>query len=816
VIRQIPRRVQREAEGAHASTKAGAWAVRAAGPVAIVAAVLVVMHSVAFSGLLSNQHVDVLSMWLPTHCFLGKTLASGHIPAYNPHVMAGTPFAADPQSGWMYLPAMLLYATLPCGAAIRWLIVLQPILAGLGVYSFLRSERLSRVAATTGGLVLALVIADSYIALSLPFAGTLAWTALVLAAAARLVGASTWPRAIGWAVAVAVAWGQVAGAHMAHGLVIATFALTAYLAFRLVSDVRARTRTRNNALVVAVLVLLALPLVNLAVFVPRLVYLPRTTFGLGYSELERRAGVLSGPRFQPTPMLGPASPPTWPLGLTVSPGSYLGAAALVLSFAGVWARGRRGLFLTFASIAGVCYLLSLSGFASLVEPLARSTKLGQFYLHEPNRFRHGMLLSLAVLVGLGAQAWGERRTWRERLLMLAPGAVIFGVLTPFLGIPHRSILLPVLGAGFGLAALALSARRPAAAMLIPAVLAVELVASGLLGQTKDYVLPPPGIERRSLAFPPLRKMTIDVGDYVRPDATAQVLQRRDDGRYFYLLVGGSLRQRGSLQLQSPEFWPLLGNQRAMLFGLEDVDGYNPVQSVRFWSFVRKADPKNIKYNAAFLNRPRSFVRNLLQINWLTSAAVRSPRLRGTLTESVVQEGRWVLYRARAETPRASVMTGWRTVGSPGDALRAVTTNPFHYTSQVVVEPHVGFAEMQRPRGNGTARYAQLGPQAARIEVNAPAPAIVLVRNVYDPGWHATVDGAPATVMPADYVDQGVFVTEGHHVITLSYDDPSIGEGLLGSALALVMFWWVARAIRRSRFDLGPPLAARTGPQPDTR
>src|SRR5438067_143185 len=258
-------------------------AIALAGPLAIVGAVLVVMHAVWLSGLLSYQHIDVLSMWLPTHCFLGKTLASGHVPAFDPHVMGGVPFAADPQSGWMYLPAMLLYAPLPCATAIRWFVVLQPLLAGLGLYWFLRTEELSRVAATAGGLVLGLVIADSYIALSLPFAGTLAWTAILLAAAARLVRAGTWSRRTWWALAVALAWGQVAGAHMAQGLAVATLALVAYLAYRLGGNARDRAMTGKQVVMLAGLLVVALPLVNLAVFLPRLAYLGRTTIGLGYA-----------------------------------------------------------------------------------------------------------------------------------------------------------------------------------------------------------------------------------------------------------------------------------------------------------------------------------------------------------------------------------------------------------------------------------------------------------------------------------------------------------------------------------------------------
>src|SRR5438270_8040166 len=197
-------------------------AIALAGPLAIVGAVLVVMHAVWLSGLLSYQHIDVLSMWLPTHCFLGKTLASGHVPAFDPHVMGGVPFAADPQSGWMYLPAMLLYASLPCATAIRWFVVLQPLLAGLGLYWFLRTEELSRVAATAGGLSLAMLIASSNVGLSLPFDATLAWTPFILVAASRYLRAASLPGRLGWLALGAFAWGQVGSAHMSHGLAMAS------------------------------------------------------------------------------------------------------------------------------------------------------------------------------------------------------------------------------------------------------------------------------------------------------------------------------------------------------------------------------------------------------------------------------------------------------------------------------------------------------------------------------------------------------------------------------------------------------------------
>src|SRR5207302_1745165 len=123
-------------------------------PVLIIVSVLVVLRLFAFRDLMSHQYPDVLPFWFPTYCFLGKTLAAGHLAGWNPHVMGGTPFAPDPQSGWMYATPMALFSALPCHVAIRWFIVAQPLLMGLGLYGFCRSEGLPRAAATVGGLTL--------------------------------------------------------------------------------------------------------------------------------------------------------------------------------------------------------------------------------------------------------------------------------------------------------------------------------------------------------------------------------------------------------------------------------------------------------------------------------------------------------------------------------------------------------------------------------------------------------------------------------------------------------------------------------------
>jgi hypothetical protein len=143
----------------------GRRALRFAGPALIVLGPALILHDFWLGARLPSQQVDLLPFWLPRWCFLGKAVAAGHVPAWLPHQFGGVPFASDPQSGWLYLPAMVLFGALSCSRALGAVILLNPILAGLGLYLFFRNEGVDRPAATVGGVTLALGLSGSVVVL---------------------------------------------------------------------------------------------------------------------------------------------------------------------------------------------------------------------------------------------------------------------------------------------------------------------------------------------------------------------------------------------------------------------------------------------------------------------------------------------------------------------------------------------------------------------------------------------------------------------------------------------------------------------------
>jgi hypothetical protein len=801
---------------AEVANAAGAWAW----PLTIVAAVLFVLRDVAFQNRLINN-TDILSFWLPNYCFMGRTVAAGHVPAWNPSVMGGIPFAADPQTGWMYLPAMLLFSAFPCDVAIRLYIVLLPVIAGLGLYAFMRTEGLSRPASGGAGVMIALLMAGSLVQ-SIPFSAALAWTAVTLFAVARYVRATTWPARIGWLAASAVAFGQLAAAFLSHGLVLGASAVGLYVAVKVIRQVRAGDRRAADAVMAAGLLVLAVPLVNLAYLVPRMAYLPHTTLGVGYKGLQRLSFELSGRSPPGNRLLLPAivrypgvrMASTWPLGLTRSPGAYIGAAAGALSLAAWRARRHVHLAIAFFAYGVVCYLATLPAVADWVNHRFGTWPLVDFYVHDPTAFRYGVVFAIPVLAGLGIEAVAQTRSQRELAALLAPGLVVWWVLPFVLGVEDSPSKVFIFGMAATATMLGIAQdRRRLLAAVLPVIAAVELSTSAWLGQVGDFHgLAGVGVVSYTpTQLTPVLGAPFDVGDYVSQTSISRTLRSLDGGRYLSYLPT-VVPDIGYFFFQGPSYWGLLANQRSILLGLEDAQGYSPVQPLRFWEYNQIVTPGK-RYSLAFFHPVPAVTRNLFQVAWVVGPAdqppvlaSREPPIRMTV---VATDGSWALYALPGNPPRASVMTSWRVVGSPDEARRIVTGTSFSPSVQAIVEQDPGIRVSLAFSGHPSATYRSTGPQSAVVEVVSPAPAIVVVRNSYDPRWHATVDGRPARVLPADSVIQGVPVGPGRHEIRLAYDDPTIGWGLTGTILSLVGFLvaivFARRRERRTpRSETNPP------------
>ncbi|MBV8556252.1 MAG: YfhO family protein [Planctomycetaceae bacterium] len=87
---------------------------------------------------------------------------------------------------------------------------------------------------------------------------------------------------------------------------------------------------------------------------------------------------------------------------------------------------------------------------------------------------------------------------------------------------------------------------------------------------------------------------------------------------------------------------------------------------------------------------------------------------------------------------------------------------------------------------------------ARIAVLCPGDDRIIIRETFDPGWRAEVDGRAVPVEPAHGVFLSVPVTAGTHVINLRYEPPEVRAAVAITALALAFLVFSLTGFRRFR------------------
>lgn len=776
--------------------KLGGWR-GLAGPALIVALVLVILHDVAFRGRMTDGNWDLLNYWAPQGCFLGDELRGGRIPYWNPYAFGGTPFASNPQSGWMFAPVMVLFGLLPCPMAIQGLVLALPLLAGLGSYAFLRAEKASRPAATVAGLSLAGMIAGSALTATVTFAGFMAWAPWMLAAASKAFAARSWSGRLVWSALAALSWGQVAGAHISNGLVMASVLIAMFVLYKGFSGWRSRRLSLGAAAGIVGVIAASLILANLALLLPRVFLLERSSIGLGYEGLRVLTAELKGLEAGPPRDTGLVTEPAWILRLGASPGAHLAAGALALSFAGLFLRRHRGTVLTLLLFGSVFYLLGLRAVAEALEPVVGDSFVGDFYEHAPSRFIFAEMLALGLLAGFGVEAWRAETTWMRRGAMLLPGIALWWA-GPFVAgaIAARMTLLLIAGA-LSFLVLAVTTSRPAFLAFLPLLLSVELAANGLIGQGGGVRGEPRGAGRNyevDVGLPHPRTATVNA----IPEPTLdprRVVAPTPNVRRAAPVEGRWLTVQGS------------GLMRFMFSEVELAQGFDPVQLIRYWKYWRslpsRVDP-SIRYTRV-LEAPPASTFDLFQIGWMESyVADAAPPGSARSVRSPGAGPR--LYRLDPPS-KATAFYDWTQVGSDEAARKVVVARGFDPAETLVLEDDPGIAPaLQRPSED--VGFEWRDTRSARIEADLSAPAVVLVRVPYDEMWRATIGGETLDTIPADYVMQAIPVPAGRQVIELSYRDPWVLRGLWGSAVYLLAIGAAALWSRPRRDRHAPALRGR--------
>src|SRR5690606_8113095 len=77
------------------------------------------------------------------------------------------------------------------------------------------------------------------------------------------------------------------------------------------------------------------------------------------------------------------------------------------------------------------------------------------------------------------------------------------------------------------------------------------------------------------------------------------------------------------------------------------------------------------------------------------------------------------------------------------------------------------------------------PTRVELEAHLARPGIVVLADVYYPGWRLTIDGRPAPILRVNRMMRGAAVDAGAHTLVYTYEPGSVCRGAAGTSVGPV-------------------------------
>jgi hypothetical protein len=668
----------------------------------------------------NSLHHDLLEFDAALAVRTGRELREGRLPLWNPDLLCGVPSVGDPQLGTFYPPRLLLLRLLPPFAALDALVLLHFFAAGLAMYALGRTWKLGVPASLLAALVWQLC-GSQMVWLKYAGGGPAA-AGLPLLAAALQRGLDG--RSPAWIAAAGAAWAlMLTGAHPQLsflGLVWAAVALGA----------AARREGRGPALRSAACFAIAgagLAAVQLLPFLAGLAESQKTALqdSLVYARPARTPLLLATLVWQRafgSPIDRVDFVTRWTGSNFFEFQGYVGLLPLVFAVAGAKrSRLLSGLALSLLALA-VCYplwWLVVRGlpFLSVLNP-------HRLYLYS---------FAVALLAGLGCQAWLERPPSRPARVGLAGAAlaVAIGAVGTLLGATWISLGNPAY------AAFAAAATGAALALLaLRSPLPPGLRTAALLGAVAVDLLP------GFLAYNPGYR-----GLPAEPEAIRRLSRER----------------RALIDLPSP-YWNRGADNLLLFHGVASPSGYVSQYPRRTMELARalgaRVGDRRVTWNGG-----DDRVLRALDVGTVIDA--RGERRLEPLPRA------WLVERAELRPDAA-------------DRLARLGDPAFDFERVAVVESPV-------PGGLRGGRVTPAGPD--RYVTEADGPALLVASETWDAGWTVEVDGQARPLLRADHAWRAVALDPGRHEVRFRYRPRTVLWGAVGSgatALGLAAFLLLRR------------------------
>ena len=477
--------------------------------------------------------------------------------------------------------------------------------------------------------------------------------------------------------------------------------------------------------------------------------------------------------------------------------------------------------------------------------LARAATRGRLTVEQTLADRPSMALALKVVLSSGPAAvlallapLGGRRAVAMSAAALFTFTLLVGIGTPLYGavlfhlplidhfrVPNRILLFAVFAvailSALGLDALGAQPVRRVLPAIVLLATAVAFRAGGAMDAWTGAILAAPIL----LSLLPAGRVRaagtwvllglVVAGRFAQRGNTVMIPEHNPDSFFDPPAVVGFLRQHVGAErvLLIPDWshrFPMT-DKVGSIFGFATVQDYEPLAPRAYHDLLAPLDDVNVDaplFWGRFYpgpDHPGWRLLDRLAVRWVVAASGRGWRPRAQHYPLVYDDGSFQVYENPRALPRASLVPLAEVVADEDEARARVHAPDFDPRARVVVDRPLQWGTSEEREGVApSAAVERITADEVVVRVSTPRPAILVLADLYWPGWRARVDGRERPIARANVLLRAVAVEAGVHLVEFRYAPWSVRIGAATSATtALVLVVASAVGARRRTHPARP-------------
>ena len=153
-----------------------------------------------------------------------------------------------------------------------------------------------------------------------------------------------------------------------------------------------------------------------------------------------------------------------------------------------------------------------------------------------------------------------------------------------------------------------------------------------------------------------------------------------------------------------------------------------------------------------------------------------------------------VYRNQRVLPRSFIVHAVRVIKDEAEILRQIAHPAFKPASVAIVEENVDPLTADAKIASPAPRFLERSLNRVLLEASLSGPGLLVLADVFYPGWKCFVDGTETKIYRANYVMRGVFVPAGKHLVEFRYEPLTFKIGAAISLVTLILVlaylgWW---------------------------